>query len=190
MKSWDSCISLFWIPFLFRNVACVSVLYLSKRLLSLAALWIHSFRVWLRDRASCHTTYSRLLLNILFIHRLHQISYITSDVLEVTAMNVLTIPVEIVMNNLIFSRQISNILIQICLEILMYNSGNFEIIFYGPGMGGGGGTEAPFVNFSVIKIFDFAKITFRFIESHSYSTGVTAAELRRHLPNINVLFNG
>ena len=54
---------------------------------------------------------------------------------------------------------------------------------------GVGVTKAPFANFSVSKIFDLAKVTVRFHESHSYLTGVTAAELRRHLPNINVIFN-
>ena len=42
-------------------------------------------------------------------------------------------------------------------------------------------TKAPFVNFSVSKIFEHAKTPLRFFESHSYLSGVTAAELRRHL---------
>ena len=54
---------------------------------------------------------------------------------------------------------------------------------------GVGVTKAPFANFSVSKIFDLAKVPVRFPESHSYLTGVTAAELRRHLPNINEIFN-
>ena len=54
---------------------------------------------------------------------------------------------------------------------------------------GVGVTKAPFIIFPVSKIFDFAKITIRFVESHLYSTGVTAAELRRHLSNINVQSN-
>ena len=54
---------------------------------------------------------------------------------------------------------------------------------------GVGVTKAPFANFSVSKIFDLAKVPVRFPESHSYLTGVTAAELRRHLPNINAIFN-
>ena len=54
---------------------------------------------------------------------------------------------------------------------------------------GVGVTKAPFVHFSVSKIFDMAKVHLRFFESHSYLTGVTAAELRRHLPNINTIFN-
>ena len=54
---------------------------------------------------------------------------------------------------------------------------------------GVGVTKAPFANFSVSKIFDLAKVPVRFLESHSYLTGVTAAELRRHQPNINVIFN-
>ena len=54
---------------------------------------------------------------------------------------------------------------------------------------GVGVTKAPFVNFSVSIFFDLAKVPVRFPESHSYLTGVTAAALRRHLPNINVIFN-
>ena len=54
---------------------------------------------------------------------------------------------------------------------------------------GAGVTKAPFANFSVNKNFDLAKVPVRFLESRSYLTGVTAAELRRHLPNINVIFN-
>ena len=57
---------------------------------------------------------------------------------------------------------------------------------YRPGVGV---TKAPFANFSVSKIFNLAKVPVRFPESHSHLTGVTAAELRRHLPNINVIFN-
>ena len=53
----------------------------------------------------------------------------------------------------------------------------------------GGGTKPPFVNFSVSKIFDHAKVPVKFVESHSYLTGITAAELRRHLAIINVIFN-
>ena len=59
----------------------------------------------------------------------------------------------------------------------------------GGGGGGGGVTKAPFVNFSVSKIFDMTKVHIRFFESHSYLTGVTAAELRRNLLNINVIYN-
>ena len=54
---------------------------------------------------------------------------------------------------------------------------------------GVGVTKAPFVNFSVSKIFGLAKVHVRFPESHPYLTGVTAAELRRHLPNMNAIFN-
>ena len=55
-----------------------------------------------------------------------------------------------------------------------------------PGMGV---TKASFVNFSVSKIFVMTKIYTRFFGSHLYLTGATAAKLRRHLPNINVIFN-
>ena len=54
---------------------------------------------------------------------------------------------------------------------------------------GVGVTKAPFVNFSVSKIFDLAKVNLRSFESHSYLTGITAAELRRYLSNINMIFN-
>ena len=53
---------------------------------------------------------------------------------------------------------------------------------------GVGVTKAPLVNYSVIKIFDLTNVPVMFIESHSYLTVVTAAELRRHLSNINVIF--
>ena len=54
---------------------------------------------------------------------------------------------------------------------------------------GVGVTKNPFANFSVSKIFDLAKVPVRISESQSYLTGVTAAELRRHLPNMNAIFN-
>ena len=56
----------------------------------------------------------------------------------------------------------------------------------GPGVGL---TKAPFVNFSVSKIFDLAEVPVRLFVSHSYLTGVTAAELRQHLSNMNMIFN-
>ena len=52
-----------------------------------------------------------------------------------------------------------------------------------------GGTNAPFVNFSISKSFGLARVPFIFFKSHLYLTGVTAAELRRHLSNIKVIFN-
>ena len=54
---------------------------------------------------------------------------------------------------------------------------------------GVGVTKAPFVNFSVSRIFDLAKVPVRLFASHSYLTGVTAAELRQHLSNMNVIYN-
>ena len=39
-----------------------------------------------------------------------------------------------------------------------------------------GVTKAPFVNFSVSKIFDLAKVPATFFESHSYLTGVVTYE--------------
>ena len=50
-------------------------------------------------------------------------------------------------------------------------------------------TKAPFANFSVSKNFDLEKVPVRFFKSHWYLTCVPAAELRRHLSNINVIFN-
>ena len=49
---------------------------------------------------------------------------------------------------------------------------------------GVGVTKAPFVNFSASRISHLAKVPVRFFESHSYLTGVTATELRRHLSNL------
>ena len=46
-----------------------------------------------------------------------------------------------------------------------------------------GVTKDLFVNFSVKKSFNLAKVLVRFLQSHSYLTGVTVAELLRHLPN-------
>ena len=63
-----------------------------------------------------------------------------------------------------------------------------QITFW-PSCPGVGVTKAPFVKFSVSKIFDLAKVPLRLFESHLYLTSATAAELRRHLSNINVIFN-
>ena len=54
---------------------------------------------------------------------------------------------------------------------------------------GMGVTKAPFVNFSVSKVLNLSKVPHKLFESHLYLTGATAAELRRHLSNINVIFN-
>ena len=53
---------------------------------------------------------------------------------------------------------------------------------------GVGVTKVPFVKFSVSKNFVLSKVPLRLFESHSYLTDATAAKLRRHLPNINVIF--
>ena len=53
---------------------------------------------------------------------------------------------------------------------------------------GVGVTKAPFVNFSISKIFDPAKVPVILFASHSYLIGVTAAELRQHLSNMNMIF--
>ena len=52
-----------------------------------------------------------------------------------------------------------------------------------------GVTKFPFVNFSVSKMFDFAKAPVKLFESHSYLTCVTEAELRWHLLNTNAIVN-
>ena len=52
-----------------------------------------------------------------------------------------------------------------------------------------GVTKAPAVNLSESTNFDLVKVPFRFFQSLSYLTSITAAELRRYLPNINVIFN-
>ena len=52
-----------------------------------------------------------------------------------------------------------------------------------------GVTKALFANFSISKIFDLAKVPVRFPESHSYLTGVTAAELRL-ITNVHFDNNG
>ena len=51
-----------------------------------------------------------------------------------------------------------------------------------------GVTKPPFVNFSISKIFDPVKLPVRLFASHSYLTGVTAAELQ-HLSNMNAIYN-
>ena len=84
-----------------------------------------------------------------------------------------------------FIKQIEKIGIEMS---LVYNDGLY------PATGkmwkfGVGVTKAPFVNFSVSRIFDLAKVHVRLFQPHSYLTDVTAAELRRHLPNMNMIFN-
>ena len=61
----------------------------------------------------------------------------------------------------------------------------FQVMF----SSGVGVTKAPFINFSLSKIFDLAEVPVRLFVSHSYLTGVTAAELRQHLSNMNMIFN-
>ena len=48
-----------------------------------------------------------------------------------------------------------------------------------------GVTKTPFINFSISKNFDPPKVPARFFESQTESQ----AELRRHLSNINMIFN-
>ena len=59
----------------------------------------------------------------------------------------------------------------------------------GWGWGGGGSITDPLVNFSISKIFDLTNVLLRVFQSHLYLTGATAAELRLHLSNINVIAN-
>ena len=54
---------------------------------------------------------------------------------------------------------------------------------------GVGFTEDMFVNCSVDKIFYLGKVPVRLFKSHIYLTGITTAELRWHLTNMNVIFN-
>ena len=56
-------------------------------------------------------------------------------------------------------------------------------------MSGVGVTKDPFVDISAYKNFDHAKVPIKFVRALSYFTGATAAQLRRHLSNINVIFN-
>ena len=52
-----------------------------------------------------------------------------------------------------------------------------------------GVTKIPFVDFPVREIFGLAKAHIRIFKPHPYLTDVTAAKLRRHLPNMNVKFH-
>ena len=47
--------------------------------------------------------------------------------------------------------------------------------------------KALFVNFSISKISDLAKVPVRFSASHSYLTGVTTAELQQDMSNISMI---
>ena len=82
-----------------------------------------------------------------------------------------------------------------CLQILSVRCDNVDetehgaTVSYQNNDSGVGVTKAPFVNFSVSKIFDLAKVPVRLFAWHSYLTGVTTAELRRHLSNMNMIFN-
>ena len=50
-------------------------------------------------------------------------------------------------------------------------------------------TRPQWVNCSVSTIFELVKVSVRFFESHSYLTGVTAAELQQHLSKTKLIFN-
>ena len=50
-------------------------------------------------------------------------------------------------------------------------------------------TKHPSVNFSVAENLDFTNGQFRSFETRSYLAGVTAAQLRRHQSNMNVILN-
>ena len=68
-------------------------------------------------------------------------------------------------------------------------SQDWKQIWWSGSRAGAGVTNVPFINFSECKIFDLAKEPVRFFGTHLYLTGVTAAQLRRHLSNINVILN-
>ena len=72
--------------------------------------------------------------------------------------------------------------------VLLWHISGFYLAHLGcrPGVGV---TKAPFVNFSVSKMFDLAKVHVTVFESRSYLTGVTAAGLRQHLSNMNLILN-
>ena len=72
-----------------------------------------------------------------------------------------------------------------CLEVWRQMSSSND--FFVRAKLGWGVLKPPFVNYSLSKIFDFAKVTVRFFESHSYLTGITRAELWRYLSNM--IFN-
>ena len=66
---------------------------------------------------------------------------------------------------------------------------DYEILYIERTWPGAGVTKAPFVDFSVSIIFDLVKAPVKLFQSHSYLTGATAAELRRHLSNMSMIFN-
>ena len=51
------------------------------------------------------------------------------------------------------------------------------------------GWWVPKFHSSISPLENFAKVLVRFFESHSYLTGVATAKLRRHLSNMNTIFN-
>ena len=73
--------------------------------------------------------------------------------------------------------------------LTLHTSQRTKLRFCGGNGLGVGVTKAPLVNFSVSKNFDLTKVPVTFFESHSYLTGVIAAELRQHLSNMNVIFS-
>ena len=73
-----------------------------------------------------------------------------------------------------------------CSYLNKTQSKSYRYHIIGPGVGI---TKAPFVNFSVSNIFHLVKVPLRLFKSHLYLTGATTAELRRHLSNINMIFN-
>ena len=46
-----------------------------------------------------------------------------------------------------------------------------------------------FVNFSIVNIHNVTKLYVKLFKSCSYLTGVPAAELMGHLPDMNLIFN-
>ena len=89
----------------------------------------------------------------------------------------------------IFSGKFSDCGMGLCVPMGIDKLGSlFHRVWYVP-CPGVGIFKGPFVNFSVSKNFDPAKVPARFLDAHSYLTGVNAAELRLHLSNINVIFH-
>ena len=70
-----------------------------------------------------------------------------------------------------------------------FRSGEINERSFGSPILGAQVTKIPFVYFSVREIFYFAKVPVIFLELLLYLTGVIAAELRRHLSKMKVIFN-
>ena len=74
--------------------------------------------------------------------------------------------------------------VSICVTYLLQGPLLLDTIDPGVGV-----TKSQFVTFSASKSFDRTKVPLRLFELRLYLTGVAAAQLPRHLPNINLMFN-